>query len=210
MKIGIIGAGNMGSGMGKFWAKNGHELMFSFSRDEEKLKELAKSVSPNASVGTPQEAAKFGDVVLLAVPFGAVETAISQTANELDGKVLFSCVNALKADMSGMAIGTTDSAAELVARLAPKAKVVEALPLFAETLHSDSTLFHGEKGTAFYCGDDNEAKKIVESLLNELNVETADIGGLANARYLEPAMMILIQLAYVQNAGQVAFKLLRK
>jgi 8-hydroxy-5-deazaflavin:NADPH oxidoreductase len=207
MKIGIIGGGNMASGLGKFWAKNGHELMFSFSRSEQKLKDLAASVSATAQVGTPAEAVAFADVVLLAVPWAAVPEAL-QAAGSLSGKILFSCVNALKPDMSGMAAGTTTSAAEEISKLAPGARVVEGLPLFAEVLQSGTTDFNGEEATVFYCGDDAEAKAVVAGLLEETRVEAIDVGALSTARYIEPAMMVLIQLAYVQQKGQVAFKLL--
>jgi 8-hydroxy-5-deazaflavin:NADPH oxidoreductase len=209
MKIGIIGGGNMASGLGKFWAKNGHELMFSFSRSEQKLKDLAAAVSDTAQIGTPEQAVQFADVVLLAVPWTAVPEAI-QAAGSLSGKLLFSCVNALKPDMSGMAVGTTTSAAEEIAKLAPGARVVEGLPLFAEVLQSGSTHFNGQEATVFYCGDDAEAKAIVAELLQETAVEAIDLGSLTAARYLEPAMMLLIQLAYRQQMGQVAFKLLRR
>ncbi|MGG6269854.1 NADPH-dependent F420 reductase [Leptolyngbya sp. AN03gr2] len=209
MKIGIIGGGNMASGLGKFWAKNGHELMFSFSRSEQKLKDLAQSVSNTAQTGTPAEAVAFADVVLLAVPWGAVPEAL-QAAGSLSGKILFSCVNAIKPDMSGMAIGTTTSAAEEIAKLAPQTRVVEGLPLFAEVLQSGSTHFNGQEATVFYCGDDAEAKVIVAGLLRETAVEAIDVGSLSTARYIEPAMMVLIQLAYVQQKGQVAFKLLSR
>jgi 8-hydroxy-5-deazaflavin:NADPH oxidoreductase len=209
MKIGIIGGGNMATGLSKFWAKNGHELMFSFSRSEQKLKELAASVSDRATTGTPAAAVAFADVVLLAVPWTAVPEAL-QAAGSLSGKILFSCVNALKPDMSGMAIGTTTSAAEEIARLAPDARVVEGLPLFAEVLQSGNTHFNGQEATVFYCGDDAEAKTVVAELLKETGVEAIDVGSLSTARYIEPAMMVLIQLAYVQQKGQVAFKLLTR
>jgi 8-hydroxy-5-deazaflavin:NADPH oxidoreductase len=209
MRIGIIGGGNMASGLGQFWAKNGHELMFSFSRNPQKLKDLAASVSDTAKTGTPAEAVEFADVVLLAVPWGAVTEAL-QAAGALSGKILFSCVNALKPDMSGMAIGTTTSAAEEIARLAPDARVVEGLPLFAEVLQSGDTHFNGQEATVFYCGDDPEAKTIVAELLQETEVEAIDVGALSTARYIEPAMMVLIQLAYVQQKGQIAFKVLAR
>lgn len=66
MKIGIIGTGNMGGGLGKLWAKAGHEVLFSFSRDQAKLAEMARAA--NARTGTPAEAANFGGIVMLAVP----------------------------------------------------------------------------------------------------------------------------------------------
>jgi 8-hydroxy-5-deazaflavin:NADPH oxidoreductase len=209
MKIGIIGGGNMAIGLGKIWANHGHELMFSFSRSEQKLKDTAAAVSDRATTGTPAAAVAFADVVLLAVPWNAVSEAL-QAAGSLSGKILFSCVNALKPDMSGMAIGTTTSAAEEIAKLAPGARVVEGLPLFAEVLQSGSTDFNGQTASVFYCGDDAEAKAVVAGLLQETGVEAIDVGGLTTARYIEPAMMVLIQLAYGQQAGQVAFRLLRR
>ena len=209
MNIGIIGAGNMGSSLGKFWAQNGHKLMFSYSRDQAKLQKIAQLLGSNASVGTPPEAVQFADVVLLSVPYGAIADAL-KAAGSLEGKILFSCVNALLPDMSGLAVGTTTSAAEEIAKLAPGARVVEALPLFAEVLNSPSQAFGDQTATIFYTGDDNEAKQVVADLLRETNVEAVDAGPLKNARYVEPAMFLLVQLAYGQQMGQVALKLLKR
>lgn len=209
MNIGVIGTGNMGSGLGKIWAENGHKLMFSYSRDAAKLDKIARSIGSNASVGTPAEAVAFSDVVVLAVPYGAIEPAL-QAAGSLDGKILFSIVNALLPDMSGMAVGTTTSAAEEIAQLATGARVVEALPVFAEVLNSPSRRFGDQLATVFYSGDDAAAKQVVADLLRETEAEPIDAGPLKNARYVEPAMMLLIQLAYAQQLGQVGFKLLRR
>jgi predicted dinucleotide-binding enzyme len=209
MKIGIIGAGNMGSGLGKIWANNGHKLMFSYSRDTSKLEKIAQAIGSNASVGTPAEAVQFADVVVLSVPYGAVEDAL-KAAGSLDGKILFSIVNALLPNMSGMAVETTTSAAEEIAKLAPGAQVVEALPVFAEVLNSESRRFGDQLATVFYTGDDEATKQVVADLLREIDVEPIDAGSLRNSRYVEPAMMLLIQLAYTQQLGQVGFKLLQR
>ncbi|MBW4527915.1 MAG: NADPH-dependent F420 reductase [Phormidium tanganyikae FI6-MK23] len=209
MKIGIIGAGNMGSGLGKFWAQKGHQLMFSYSRNAAKLQRVAEAIGSNATVGTPAEAVQFADVVLLSVPYSAIADAL-KAAGSLYGKILFSCVNALLPDMSGMAVGTTTSAAEEIAKLAPGARVVEAFSLFAEVLDSPSQRFDDQIATTLYTGDDEAAKQGVASLLREIDVEVVDAGGLKNSRFVEPAVMLLIQLAYVQNMGQVGFKLLKR
>lgn len=209
MNIGIIGTGNMGSGLGKIWAENGHKLMLSYSRDASKLEKMAQLIGSNATVGTPAEAARFAEVVVLCVPYGAVEDAL-KAAGSLKGKILFSIVNALLPDMSGMAVGTTTSAAEEIAKLAPDARVVEALPVFAEVLNSPSRRFGDQLATVFYTGDDEAAKQVVSDLLREIDVEPVNAGALVNSRYVEPAMMLLIQLAYTQQLGQVGFKLLRR
>jgi 8-hydroxy-5-deazaflavin:NADPH oxidoreductase len=209
MNIGIIGTGNMGSGLGKIWAKNGHKLMFSYSRDVTKLEKIASEIGSNASVCTPAEVVKFADVIVLAVPYGAVEDAL-KAAGSIDGKIVFSIVNALLPDLSGMAVGTTTSAAEEIAKLAPGSRVVEALPVFAEVLNSPSRSFGGQLATVFYTGDDTDAKQVVADLLREIDVDPIDAGTLKNSRYVEPAMMLLVQLAYVRQMGQVGFKLLRR
>lgn len=209
MNIGIIGTGNMGTGMGKFWVQNGHKLMLSYSRNPEKLRTAAESIGSGTLVGTPAEAVHFADVVVLSVAWTAVEDALQQ-AGSLDGKILFSCVNALLPDMGGLAVGTTTSAAEEIAKLAPDARIVEAMPVFAEVLHSSSRLFNELKPTVFYCGDDQDAKAIVAQLLQETEVDAIDAGSLKSARYVEPTGFLLVQLAYAQNMGQVALKLLRR
>jgi predicted dinucleotide-binding enzyme len=96
MRIGIIGSGNVGSALGKIWGKNGHEIRFS-SRNPEKLRALAESIGKNASYSLPVEAAKFGEVIALAVPWGQAENAI-KSAGSLEGKILIDCTNPLKAD----------------------------------------------------------------------------------------------------------------
>jgi 8-hydroxy-5-deazaflavin:NADPH oxidoreductase len=123
---------------------------------------------------------------------------------------LFSIVNALLPDMSGMSVGTTTSAAEEIAKLAPGARVVEALPVFAEVLNSPSRRFGEQQATVFYTGDNEAAKQVVADLLREIDVEPIDAGPLTNSRYVEPAMMLLIQLAYAQKLGEVGFKLLQR
>ena len=91
MKIGIIGSGNVGGALGKIWARNGHEIMFS-SRNPEKLKPLAEAVGKNACFGLPSDAARFGDVVVLAVPWEQAESALL-SAGSLNGKILIDCTN---------------------------------------------------------------------------------------------------------------------
>ena len=139
MKIGVFGSGNVGSALGKIWAKNGHEIMLS-SRHPEKLKGLAESIGKNACFGLPAEAARFGEVVVLSVPWTQAADAL-KSAGSLRGKVLIDCTNPLKPDMSGLAVGYTTSAAEEVAKMVPGAKVVKAFnTTFAAVMHSPSRM----------------------------------------------------------------------
>src|SRR3954454_23609455 len=87
LKIGIIGAGKIGGSLATLWAKAGHEVLIS-SRHPEELQELAKSLGPNARASTPQEAAAFGDVVLISVPYVAMPKVVRALDKEMKGKIV--------------------------------------------------------------------------------------------------------------------------
>lgn len=194
MKIGIIGAGNMGSGLGDLFARNGHEVMFSYSRDTQKLQSLARAAGPNGQSGTPEQAARFGEIVVLTVGWGAVTDALN-AAGSLDGKTLVSCVNPLSPDYSSLVVGTTTSGAEEIARLVPGARVVEAfLNVFAGILHSGAMRFGSDVPSVFFCGDEADSKATVANLITEIGFEPVDSGPLKNARFIEPTAMLLLQL----------------
>jgi 8-hydroxy-5-deazaflavin:NADPH oxidoreductase len=198
MKIGVIGGGNVGTALAKRLVPAGHEVMLSFSRDAAALAQAAAAFG--ASSGTPEQAARFGDVVALTVPWQAVPIALQQ-AGSLQGKVLWDCTNALLPDMSGLAIGTTTSAGETVQEFAIGARVVKAIPPFAQLLHSADPTIAGMPAGVFMCGDDEDAKKIVRPLLEALPAAVVDAGPLQNARWVEPAGFLLVRLAYAQGLG---------
>lgn len=210
MKIGIIGSGNVGSALGKIWAEKGHEVMFS-SRHPEKSKALAQSVGNNASSGLPEDAVKFGDLVLLAVPWSQAENAL-RSAGSLDGKVLIDCTNPLKPDYSGLAIGLTTSAAEEDAKVARGARVVKAFnTTFAALMASESRLFGEVPPTGFYCGGDAAAKEVVFDLIKDTGLEPVDAGPLEMSRCLEPMAFLMMDLGFNQKMGtNIALRLLKR
>lgn len=212
MNIGIIGAGNMGSALGKIWAAN-HSVLFSFSRDHQKLHSLAQEAGANAKAGSPEEAAKFGEVILIAVPWIKLEEAIA-AAVSLEGKIIITCVSPNQPDFQGETTGIRTaaeiSAAERIAQLAPGARVVEAFNLtFAEVLKSDTKF--GSKPSLFYCGDDEEAKAVVAKLTEESGYEGIDAGALMVARSLEALATAWVQMAAVSSLfPDVALKVLKR
>jgi 8-hydroxy-5-deazaflavin:NADPH oxidoreductase len=198
MKIGIIGAGNMGAGLGKLWAKAGHEVVFSYSRDQNKLLELATAAGATAKAGTIQEAAAQ-DIILLAVWLPALEEVI-HAAGSLDGKIVITCVSGLQPDFTGQTIGlATDlksSVAEVIQKLLPNAKVVEAFnTTFAEIIASDSRQFGADFPSVFYCGDDVEAKQVAAHLIEDCGYQAVDAGNLLVARTLETLATAWVQFA---------------
>jgi hypothetical protein len=210
MNIGIIGSGNVGSGLGKIWVQKGHKVIFSFSRNKEKLKTLA-AFDQNSSEGSPSKAVQYSEVLLLSVRWETVTEAL-QASGPLQEKILIDCTNPLKPDFSELALGHATSAAEEIARMAPGAKVVKAFnSVFAEIYHSESRLFGSRMPTMFYCGDDDGAKKTVAQLIRETGFEPVDAGPLKSARCLEPLAMLMIQLGYGQGMGtNIALNLIRR
>lgn len=136
MNIGIIGAGNVGTGLAKRLVPKCHEVMLTYSRDVAKLKGAAASLG--ATAGSVAQAAAFAEVIVLATPYTASVDALRQAESPASGEILWDCTTPLKPDFSGLLIGTTTSAGEEVANIAPWARVVKAVPPFAEVLHSDN------------------------------------------------------------------------
>jgi 8-hydroxy-5-deazaflavin:NADPH oxidoreductase len=209
MKIGIIGSGNMGSGLGNIWGRKGHEVIFSYSRSQEKLNSLAAAL-PKAKAGMPAEAAR-ADVVLLSVRWADVPDALKQ-AGSLNNKIVIDCTNPLKPDLSGLELGHTTSAAEEIARMAPGAKVVKAFnTAFAQVYEERSRLFGSRRASMLYCGDDAEAKSVVVKLISDIGFDPVDCGPLTAARLLEPVAMLVITLGYGMKMGtNMALDLIRR
>jgi len=208
MKIGIIGAGNLGTGLARQLVKQNHAVMLSIIRDPAKLEKTARSLGTRS--GTPDEAAAFGDVIVLATPWTVTAEALRQAEPVSGNKILWDCTNALKPDMSGLMISTTTSGGEEVAKLAPWARVIKAIPPFAEVLKSPKTLAGGARPAVFVCGDDPQARKVVVGLAEDIGGAAVDAGPLILARYTEPACMLLVSLAYVRGFGaRIGLALLR-
>lgn len=199
MKIGVIGTGYMGSGLGKLWAGKGHDVMFG-SRDPDRGKTLAASVGHGARGGPVRAAAEFGDAVLFAVPWRAVEETLD-AAGSLANKVLMDCSNPLTPDYMTLLVGHSDSGAEQIARRATGARVVKAFNhIYAQIIHTSPRLGTLD-ATVFFCGDDAGAKKTVSELAREIGFDPVDAGPLRNARYLEPVAELMVQLAYGLGYG---------
>ena len=137
MRIGIIGAGMVGGALGKRWAGLGHQVLFGV-RDPAapKVKQLLADAGPNACAGSIAEAAAFGPVVVLAVPWGAAHDAI-QAAGDFSGKIVIDPTSPVKRDLSGLDVPEGSSAAEQVAAWAPGARVVKAFNTVSHTAMTD-------------------------------------------------------------------------
>jgi predicted dinucleotide-binding enzyme len=208
MRIGIIGAGNVGSALGQGWSRAGHEVTFGV-RDPAAPKVRTLVEETGAKAASVAEAAASGEVVVFATPWEATEDAV-QGAGDLAGKIVFDCTNPLAPQLAGLTHGFDTSAAEMVAAWAPGARVVKIFNTTGANNMANPD-FGGIAATMFYCGDDAEAKAVAARLAADLGFDPLDAGNLEQARLLEPLALLWIRLAYVQKQGrEIAFKLLRR
>jgi len=205
MKIAIIGTGNIGGALTRLWLAHGHEIVLGV-RSEDKIQSTQVEF-PGATAALVGDAVHGAEVVVLAVPWPAAESALKD-AGSLAGKVLIDTTNPVKGDLSGLESLGGRSAAEIVQQAQPEARVVKAF----NTLGA-AYLGRGRVGDAvadgFYCGDDPDAKSIATKLIEQADLVPADCGPLRNARYLEAIAMLWIDMAFGHRRGQrFAFKLL--
>lgn len=202
MRIGILGSGLMGAKLGTIFARAGHRVIFSYARSEAKLKRLARKAGKNARAGTPREAARESEVLLLAVHWSRLGDVLRRTGN-LSGKIIVSCSLPMSADDSRLVIARTSSGAEALARRVPRARVVSAFNTVpSEVLFGVyETRRRAQRPHVVYCGDDARSKRLAARLIRDVGFNAVDAGPLRIARYTEPFALLIAQLAYEGKGG---------
>jgi 8-hydroxy-5-deazaflavin:NADPH oxidoreductase len=202
MRIGILGSGLMGAKLGTIFARAGHEVVFSYARSNDKLKKLALDAGSNARAGTPNEAAKDADAILLAVHWSRIDDVLKQ-AGDLSGKVILTCSLPMDEENTRLIIANSVSGAEKLAKKVPRAHIVSAFNTVpSEVLFG---VFAAKRKSArpslVYCGDDKRAKKVAAELIRDVGFDPVDAGPLQIARYTEPFALLVAQLAYDGEGG---------
>lgn len=192
MKIAIIGKGNVGTAISTGLSRKGHEIKFGHRDPKEPV----------------ADAAKWGEVIILAVPHGNADDALASIGSFADGKVLVDVINAVGENMD-LAISCTTSSAEETQKKLPKAKVVKAFnTVFAQ--NQSTAKVGNEQLTAFIAGDDLTAKQTVMQLTRDIGFDPIDCGPLKSARYLEAMGMLIINLGYAYGLGnKIGYKLVK-
>ncbi|HXQ93884.1 MAG TPA: NADPH-dependent F420 reductase [Thermoplasmata archaeon] len=214
MKIGILGSGDVGQHLGLGFASTGNEVKIgSREPSSAKLAKWKSEAGPKASTGSFEEAAKFGEVVVVATLWSGTESAI-QLANpaHLAGKVVIDATNPLAFRENappGLALGHTDSGGEQVQRWLPKSHVVKAFNIVGNA-HMFRPNFPGGPPDMFYCGNDAGAKKSVAQILTSFGWTPVDLGGIEGARILEPLCLLWVSYMMASGSPNHALKMLHR
>jgi 8-hydroxy-5-deazaflavin:NADPH oxidoreductase len=194
LKIGVIGTGNIGGNLATLWAKAGHELVIS-SRHPEELEELARSLGPKVRVGTPREAAVFGDVVLISVPYAATPQIGRDLRSALAGKIVLDTGNPYPQRDGAMAEearrkGTGVASAEFL----PGTRLVRAFnAINYDDLRSEAHR-KGERVAIPLAGDDAQALAIAERLVRDAGFDPVVVGPLSRAREFDVGTKVYTKL----------------
>ncbi|WP_378734312.1 NADPH-dependent F420 reductase [Nocardia brasiliensis] len=208
MRIGIIGAGAMARALGGGWAAAGHEVRIG-ARSAAAADELAAAIG--AKSGTIRDAASFGDVVLLALPVGALAEVLRAVGGLLAGRTVIDCTNAFEPDTAAPEGATAfvlaeDAVAERVAAGAPGAHVVKAFNVCAaEVWAGDTRVFEERRLAVPLCGDDPDALARVATLVEDLKLQPVSAGGLHRAKYLEAVSVFTVGLWFAGQDARATF-----
>ena len=213
MKVGILGSGDVGLKLGDGFLALGHMVKIGTrNTSKENVKSWIARHDKNATAGSFEETASFGDIIILATLWSGTSDAINlANPRNFAGKVTIDVTNPLdfSKGVPTLALGHTSSGGETVQKLLPDAKVVKAFNTVGNPhfFHPD---FPGGPPTMFICGNDSDAKKQVTKILSDFGWEAVDMGGIEGSRLLEPLAMLWVNYYFKTSTGNHAFKLLRK
>jgi 8-hydroxy-5-deazaflavin:NADPH oxidoreductase len=212
-KIGILGSGIVGQTLGSGFIKHGYSAIIG-SRETEKLEEWKAKNGTNASIGSPEEAAKSGEILVLAVKGSVAEEVMEQAGLEnFAGKTIIDTTNPIAqapAEHGVLKFFTSldDSLMERLQKLAPDAHFVKAFNSVGNAFMVNPA-FPGGKPTMFYCGNNEAAKTEVKKILELFGYEAEDMGKAEAARAIEPLSILWCIPGFIRNQWTHAFKLLK-
>ena len=182
MRIGVIGAGHIGSNCARQAVKAGHEVKLSFARDPAKLEQLASELGGHGSTGTVDDAVAFGEIVILSVPWGAIPEALAQ-AGDLTGKVVIDTTNQFG---SGAKPQPGQTAAAFNAQRMPGARYVKSFNTLTAGFQEQAAARDGpDRVVQWVCGDDPAAKQLVAGLIAEMGYVPVDLGSTQTCEVME-------------------------
>jgi 8-hydroxy-5-deazaflavin:NADPH oxidoreductase len=208
LKIGIIGSGNIGSTVASLFAKTEHnEIAISNSRGPNTIVELTKSLGPNVSAKSPEDTVKFGEVILLAIPWRKKHEL--PDAKLFENKIVVDAMNPYSENYEIIDLGESTSSEE-VAKQIPGCKLVKAFnTIYYKDLASKGRpdISKENRSVIFVAGDDLEAKKAVSGLIEEIGFMSVDTGSLKEGgKKQQPGSPIYNNPINVEQANKLLLK----
>ncbi|HTK10146.1 MAG TPA: NAD(P)-binding domain-containing protein [Ktedonobacteraceae bacterium] len=215
-RIAILGAGPIGSTLGRKWAEAGHTVAFGVKDpSSERAQSLRADLGEHILIGSPAEALSQSDIVLLAVPGAIVEEIVATHAQLLDHKMIIDATNQLT---KGKAASTKEwqnlvslNSLSTIQAHAPHARVYRAFNSYGWEAFADP-LYQGVQADLFYCGPDGDGQTILEQLIAEIGLYPVNLGGLDQIEVVDNVLRLWVTLALFQGKGRgnIALKVLTR
>jgi hypothetical protein len=199
VKIAFIGYGQVGAPLADHLQRVGHYV--ALAANDPSSESVKKALAKNADlkVSSPKDAVRDAEVVFLATPFQANETALKAVSEEIRGKILIDCTNPVGSNLSH-GLNNVQSGSEMVQKLLPDTKVVKAFTIYGfENFENSFYPGYNVQPAMMYCGNDSGAKKIVGELITQLGWEPLDVGGLEQALHLEHMTLLWVRMVRVNG-----------
>jgi 8-hydroxy-5-deazaflavin:NADPH oxidoreductase len=194
LRIGIIGTGHIGGTLARLWVAAGHEVLIS-SRHPDELRGLARQLGPRAQVGTPREAALFGTVVLISVPYGAEPQIGRDLKAQLAGKIVLDTGNPYPERDGPMALeARREGTGVASARYLPGVRLVRAFNAIDSGDLAGEAHRKGEPYAIPLAGDDAQALAVAQRLVRDAGFEPVVVGPLSRAREFDVGTQVYTQL----------------
>jgi len=207
MKIGILGAGNIGGTLAKHWTKVGH-FVFVSSRHPNDLQKLVKEAGPAAQAGTLEDAVRFGDSVVLAIPWRKKEDLPSPLL--FQGKIVVDAMNPYSSLGRVMELGDSTSSEE-VAKIIPEARLVKAFnTMGANDLKNEAFKTGKDRLAIFVAGNDQEAKRTVSGLIEDIGFVPMDTGSLRDGGRLQQPGSPIYNIRLTEDQARSSLQSVKK
>ena len=211
-RIAVLGSGMVGEVLANGLLKDGNEVMRA-SRDPSKLEAWKKAAGKGAQAGTFEQAADFGELLVLSIKGSAAESVIQSLSMRLKGKTIIDTTNPISEEPPNNGVlrfftGPNDSLMERLQRLCPKANFVKAFNSIGHA-HMVHPNFGNIKPTMFICGNSNVSKNTVRDILVTWGWDVEDMGLVESARAIEPLCQLWCIPGFSKNQWNHAFKLLK-
>jgi hypothetical protein len=202
MNIAFIGVGNVGAPLADHLQTLGYTVAIAARDPNSQSVQAALERNPNLQVKPPLNAIQAAEIVFLATPFAAIETAVAELGVALEGKILVDCTNPVGANLTH-GLKSVQSGSEFVQSLVPGTRVVKAFTIYGfENFENNTYPGYGDlKPAMLIAGNDATAKQVVSNLCQHLGWEPVDTGNLDQSLHLEHMTLLWIKMARVQGLG---------